>query len=560
MSSMSPATRAGDRRRLHYPRSRNGCLTCKRRKVRCDEQMPKCYHCRRLGLECEWKYHDPNTALLSEESGIGLFVETNDEPPQGGTRSGSAAIFDFSRPVTDPVEDLSLFQDNWFTDFNNLSPSGFSTQELGLVGIVLPSTQPPLQPRSAAGALEASLASQLSPILEPVENGPRSDSVQALLDRMADCSPMVRYAMTAFTAIQSDSASQKAKDYRQCYDKAANELSDRLHASTGPLTVDNDELRHVLATIFFLTYVDFLTDRLDLAHLHLANAHNVLQALEESAVGPIEQRIISWIRLLDARAAVAGGEGNLVNDTSPIASSSARSTSASEPHMSRDFAANTGPRETIYNMLCQPGIEFFQEVQTITGRIARIGHDRRSRGSVEDETEVMAIAANILKDLSSLYGRRPAILDHALSEAIGVDILAEPLTLAIRRSFQTYVANFYTCYIHLHRVAHRHLPRSNLVMTAIGRVKDIMHSMVNDGESIPVNMLWPLFMWGSEEDDEEESQWILKTMRSYRHAATNAGMAAELLQAVRTRQREAGLRVDISCVCLELFKCRFAII
>lgn len=34
------------------PRSRNGCLMCKQRRVRCDERRPVCGHCTRLDLEC----------------------------------------------------------------------------------------------------------------------------------------------------------------------------------------------------------------------------------------------------------------------------------------------------------------------------------------------------------------------------------------------------------------------------------------------------------------------------------------------------------------------------
>lgn len=211
-------------------------------------------------------------------------------------------------------------------------------------------------------------------------------------------------------------------------------------------------------------------------------------------------------------------------------------------------------------MLCQPGIAFFQEVQTITGRITKIAHHHRSRGSVEDETEVMAIAADILKDLASLYDQRPALMDHAVSGNINTDTLAEQLASAIIRSFRTYVANFYVCYIHLHRVAHRHLPRPKVVNTALSKIKEIMHLMVNSSEYIPVNMLWPLFLWGSEEDDQDECQWILETIRSLQHVVSNASMAADVLQEIQRRQRAVGSRVDIRSVCLEMFNCTFVII
>jgi hypothetical protein len=211
-------------------------------------------------------------------------------------------------------------------------------------------------------------------------------------------------------------------------------------------------------------------------------------------------------------------------------------------------------------MLCQPGIAFYQEVQTITVRITRIAHAHRSRGSVEDETEVMAIAADILKDLKSLHDCRPALMEYAVSGSIGEDTLAKPLASAIVRSFQTYLVNFYACYVHLHRVAHRHLARSKSVTMAIQRIREILHLMASTNEHIPVNVLWPLFLWGTEEDDQEECQWILATIRSLHDIASNANMAANVVQEIQMRQREAGSRVDIRSVCLELFNTTFAIV
>ncbi|OJJ37920.1 hypothetical protein ASPWEDRAFT_39631 [Aspergillus wentii DTO 134E9] len=36
------------------PRSKNGCSTCRRRKVKCDEERPVCKRCLNLRLSCEW--------------------------------------------------------------------------------------------------------------------------------------------------------------------------------------------------------------------------------------------------------------------------------------------------------------------------------------------------------------------------------------------------------------------------------------------------------------------------------------------------------------------------
>ncbi|KAL4946745.1 hypothetical protein BDV06DRAFT_208403 [Aspergillus oleicola] len=38
----------------HAPRSKNGCITCRQRKVKCGEERPVCRRCSALGLSCEW--------------------------------------------------------------------------------------------------------------------------------------------------------------------------------------------------------------------------------------------------------------------------------------------------------------------------------------------------------------------------------------------------------------------------------------------------------------------------------------------------------------------------
>ena len=43
------------RQRKFAPRSRQGCMTCRVRRKRCDEQRPACQNCTRLNLTCEWK-------------------------------------------------------------------------------------------------------------------------------------------------------------------------------------------------------------------------------------------------------------------------------------------------------------------------------------------------------------------------------------------------------------------------------------------------------------------------------------------------------------------------
>jgi len=114
-------------------RTRNGCLTCRSRKKRCDEQHPKCAQCSRLALNCQWedkeksaierkekrerrkkerelKKRNEGTSEKREESAgkmeenlaglealatAGMISSMSDYPPSGARESETTRIFSF---------------------------------------------------------------------------------------------------------------------------------------------------------------------------------------------------------------------------------------------------------------------------------------------------------------------------------------------------------------------------------------------------------------------------------------------------------------------------------
>lgn len=73
------------RQRKFAPRSRQGCLTCRARRKRCDGQRPDCQNCTRLNLTCE--YQAPRRI-------------TADPAPASASASASAPVSDTSPPST----------------------------------------------------------------------------------------------------------------------------------------------------------------------------------------------------------------------------------------------------------------------------------------------------------------------------------------------------------------------------------------------------------------------------------------------------------------------------
>lgn len=293
-----------------------------------------------------------------------------------------------------------------------------------------------------------------------------------------------------------------------------------------------------------------LTETLPRAHGNLREAYALIQSTEKSTISVPERRLISWIRLLDARAvSTAGGEGLFLADTDEtLFDASPAANPASETE-----TLDTEIEEILFDVLYHPGIVFYQKVQSFVGRITRIDPWHRSRGTVYDETEVMSLAAQISKDLHALYGQRPALMDHAVAGNLTEKHLAKNLAVALTRSFRTYLANYYASFLHLHRVAYVQYPKTKEVITAIANIKRLSHLMAQTDDSLPVNLLWPLLMWGCEEDSIDEKRWIVEAIRGLESIATNAKATADLLEEVQRRQDEGKRRVDVRSVSQEYF-------
>lgn len=225
--------------------------------------------------------------------------------------------------------------------------------------------------------------------------------------------------------------------------------------------------------------------------------------------------------------------------------------------------SNEDAEAVVSDMLSKPLQEFFQKTQFFMGRITQIDLWHRSRGTVEDETEVMAIAAKIQKDNHLLYRHRPPLLDLAVAGSLQEPLLATSLAAGLTRSARMALANYHASFIHLHRVAYRHLPRTTDVNNAMFVIKQMMRHMEaaqSPAESLPVNMLWPLFMWGAEEDSTEERTCILSSIRKMSSHISNASITADVLQCVIERQDACGQRVDIRTVMHEIYNSCFAVV
>jgi hypothetical protein len=576
--------------------------------VRCNERRPRCAHCERLNLDCTWgRAPIARSSVSSNQSHVsasphfqaGSNFNSNMTAFDGFGLNGNA-FFDFSGPLGMGTWDeaMLLSPNSWPTDpalvhsnshmevvpppiyqmpVNNRpsTPHVEDTQHGGSGSISSivergphhpdPASTSPFSMEGGGGSsvdedflINTFLQMLMPPILTPVEIGPKWASTRAFFGTMASEALVVRSAIMAFAAMQLQrsgvgSDGTMRADWRPLYDNAARQLSGvmgkRVKEKEGE-EKGKQGLKYILAAIFLLTYTDLLTETLPRAHANLREAYNLVQTADKHSFTGPEKRLISWLRLLDARAvSTAGGEGLFLNDTDDsLFDASPAANSTAEPE-----TLDTEIEEILFDVLYHPGIVFYQKVQSFVGRITRIDPWHRSRGTVQDETEVMALASSITEDLRALYGHRPALMDHAVAGDLTEKHLAKNLAGALTRSFRTYLANYYASFLHLHRVAYVQYPKTKDLNTAIANIKRLSHLMAETDESLPVNLLWPLLMWGCEEDSIEERRWILQSIRGLESIATNAKSTADLLEEVQRRQDECKRRVDVRSVSQEYF-------
>ncbi|KAI0387690.1 fungal-specific transcription factor domain-containing protein [Hypomontagnella monticulosa] len=588
---------------LHQPlplvrrpvRSRNGCMTCRRRKVRCNEIRPICGHCSRLNLECRWRLS--NSVLLPNRA---RDTPSFDQPRSNGngdgnTNSPRASIQLPTSSAPESLDDVFNYASFMWDGSEMWTHPSWGSQDLSSLDQDMANvTMTPLFSAiisPPAGTFEASLASSNSdgytalgenlavpnvspsdralldyfvqsgvpPIIAQVETQSKWAGMREILMSMCRSSTMLHYAVLAFSSFLQCRRDKRSPDTAQAYYvRTVAELSRQDSRQICEAT----ERAAMLATLFFLSYIDLLEGRNELTHASLKKAFDIYQASDKAQLRPIEVRLLSWIRLIDGRAVSAGGQGlflfevdeKLLEHPSPGSFDGGEGDISSQSEMDVE--------EVLFDILYEPGIVFFQKIQSFSGRIAHQDPFHRRRGTVEDETEVMNIAAEITRDLRRLYEARPPLMDYAIAGRLIAPHLSSNLALTITRAFRTFLSNFHASKIHLHRVAYKSFPLTEEAIKSIDTIRNLARLLV-DGDvqdMLPVNMLWPLLMWGSEEKDPDERAWIKSQILRMEKVATNARIASQVLEEVQKRQDTLNARQNIREVMEHVFNSCWAIV
>jgi hypothetical protein len=418
-------------------------------------------------------------------------------------------------------------------------------------------------PPGSEKLLEFFTQTAVPPILAEVESQKKWSAMRHVVVDMAKNSRMVYCSILAFSQLllcRKDPTWVVSEQSH--YENAVAELQNH---ERFPLTEHSSQRQRLLAVLFFLSYVDILESRLDAAHSHLKRAYDIFQAGAKHSFNSVEKQLLLWIRLVDGRAVSAGGDGLFLSkaDELVLVEASPASFDGDTEETPRHEVTDGDVEDVLFQVLYQPGIVFFQKVQSFMGRISKIDPWHRSRGTVEDEIEVMNIGAGIAADLRTLYEQRPPLMDYAVAGKLIQPHISAHLAFVITRAFRTYLSNYYACKVHLHRVAYKTLPLTKEASDALEQIRKLARDIVAETdteEALPVNLLWPLLMLGVEEQDPEERMWIKAQMTRMERVAGNARITAQVLEEVQARQDAAKMRMDIRSVMHAVFNSCFAIV
>ena len=256
----------------------------RRRRVRCNQQHPKCGHCLRLQLDCAWSTEgsiskasgepshvvsdsiassslSPSTTPVPETAEQQPAVPLPTSPSLPGNNQGPADFFDYASFLWDvPISPVIDFQSTaWTTSpdsaMSELNPSTSNvTQRKPEVPVsVLTISDLP----NVSQLLDHFKQSDAPPILAPVETKSRWRLMRNHLISMASNSLMVHYAILAFSALQLQRQSDRLQsDFSSYYGQSQEEISKSLLEHDGKVDIIGAKVQHVLAALFLLSYID----------------------------------------------------------------------------------------------------------------------------------------------------------------------------------------------------------------------------------------------------------------------------------------------------------------
>lgn len=563
MMSSGKATPTRAQARERRSRARTGCLTCRSRKVKCDETRPICCNCTRVNKACLYQspvLHDlcavtrpPGYVAPSPSPGIGDwdFEDTQANP-------GGEYVSNFEQLPPEPSwPDLNL--DTGSTPFEfitgewgDLIPTSANAFQILAPSQYETPAAAAATPHHGAGFDGSPSFSYFLSSVEPPFITPW-DSFNWLIMKgyaceLARSTPAVAAAVEAVEILYQSLLSGE--------DNAA-ALSKYFVAKSAHLSLLKDtasDMETILVATFLLCCFEVVTQQ-ETVPSTLKQRDYLVTRLEQhqgtKPWSPVSCRIICWLHLFHAKAKHLGGHGmlspkllwELLPEQQPLLS--LVSLQPSQPPAS----------EIVIRDLQQSLFQFYCGLQRISMKVSALNRHNRPRGASEDEMRVSEASDEIVQRLDFLWQGRPWLVDAAAEDISRVMSCPAPILEELMLLARLCRISYHAEIIYHARGSGRGEWGSELINTARKSIRGILgEKRVGSTEAkLSPAFIWPLFAYIVESKDSDEADWGLQALDHIDNPLWNSAMVKELISGLSREQIATQARVDTRYFCMEKF-------
>ncbi|KAL7915695.1 hypothetical protein GGI35DRAFT_430465 [Trichoderma velutinum] len=589
MQTLEPRS-SGVQQQPYRGRVRSGCLTCRSRKVKCDELRPVCHNCTRLKRRCVYKPRKnqqisgaapqtpeqltPDGSADTATPGWGQTAEVelaSQQYPsplsdgkeigfiQGIPLDGELSIADgtatnpFLSPDSSIVDitarlEKALRQDAISgttddTEFEPASPTTLISRDIELTTTidVLAIREVPLQP-SVSFFVESVDCPAITPFDAVNWRRMKAQVAEVGMSNEAVAEAIVALATLYKGQIYSLPLSKAMYLYQSARSRYEELLADSTQSFDAVLIA-----AFLLSLFDIVQYYETVPLLREPSEMFLTRLRAWTQ--DQLPSSPLTIRIVAWLRLLHTTTIRGGGTGLVSEDIYELFSSCGES-------MPNIAAPLNDPPDTsthIYEMLTTPIFDFYFQLQMISGEIAQMTHYHRSRTTGVDQKDVAEQMAHVSARLHTLWDNRCAT-QRQTPEDLRAHLapkVADPIIALVGMANAAYHAEF----IEIGRVLGDPISKSAESRQAMQHLREIVDGDWNaqEGGVLKTGYLRPLFLYAIECMDKEENKWAVERLEKIKNPICRSDFFAAFSRELSEAQLRKERRVTTKFFCIWYF-------
>ncbi|KAF5537010.1 transcriptional regulatory moc3 [Fusarium phyllophilum] len=564
-------------------RVRSGCLTCRARKVKCDEAKPVCNNCTRLQRQCTYKAQRVFRQTASaDNSSPGQLSSLHFEDVPQASEVHDINQYHSSPSLTDDHE-LQGTSRVLSTERTNQTPFLYEGRTNVDVTACL---QKALQYRSAVPILDDNYEREESPLnlisrdieltttLDILTLRTQSPYMAELFLDTVECPGItpfdhlnwklakqhIVHLGKSCLAISSGITAVVTLCSGQVFSLSTSESLSHYHSprkSVEELLGDDDkDFELVLVAVFLLCMFELIhsgdiTPYLREPSLTFTRRLQVWVQTQTS-YSELSTRIVTWLKILYS-ASFRGGAMGLISER---VVSLLPNFTGSIPTLRPPVDQQAEISNHLYEVLSAPIFDFYCQLQTLSGEIAKLSLYHRSRTKRKDQQEVVERMASLKARLRALWETWCATQRQSSEDlrAQMVPRIADMISSLISICEAAYHAEF----IDIGRQLGDPVSQSPDSTEALNRIKEILESVCgSDGEGRPGGInpgyLRPLFLCAIESTDKEQTSWAVEKLAGIHNRVYHGEFFSAFAKALSEAQTSHDRRVTSRYFCIWYF-------